>query len=135
MARCPRCSLSVPAYTRCDRCGLMLGFDGLTVLIDFDDSAHFDRVRRLARRQNSYSEWEEENGHRFLRVTYAFSELHRFQEVAAAAAKLPCKRSFLNGLEISWPAAIEVAKSSAGPGKTWTSFASPVSVGAGSANP
>ena len=42
MAKCPRCALSVAPYTRCDRCGLMLGFDGLTVLIDFEESACFE---------------------------------------------------------------------------------------------
>ena len=53
MAKCPRCVLSVAPYTRCDRCGLMLGFEGLTVLLDFEDSASFARARALAERQPS----------------------------------------------------------------------------------
>ena len=56
MAKCPRCDLSVAPYTRCDRCGLMLGFDGFTVLIDFEDSPAFERVRALALRRPSCSE-------------------------------------------------------------------------------
>lgn len=103
MAQCPRCALSVPAFTRCDRCGLMLGYDGLTVLIDFDHSPAFARARQAARRQPSYSEWEEENGHRFLRVTYDTSEAEEFRKLADLAARLPGKRAFLNGLQIPWP--------------------------------
>jgi len=103
MAQCPRCALSVPAFTRCDRCGLMLGYDGLTVLIDFDHSPAFARVRHLARRQASYSEWEEENGHRFLRVTYDTSEAEEFGKLVELAASLPGKRAFFNGLQIPWP--------------------------------
>lgn len=105
MAQCPRCALSVPAFTRCDRCGLMLGFDGLTVLIDFEDSPTFARVRDLARRQASYSEWLEENGHRFLRVTYAGSEMDEFRRLAELAAPLAGKRAFFNGLQVPWPRA------------------------------
>ena len=103
MAKCPRCALSVAPYTRCDRCGLMLGFDGITVLIDFEDSACFARARALARRQPSYSEWAEENGRRHLRVTYSQSEMQEFNRLAAAAAKLSHKHTFLNGMEIGWP--------------------------------
>jgi hypothetical protein len=99
--------MSVPPYTRCDRCGLMLGFDGLTVLIEFEDSPCFEQVRRMARQQASYSEWVEENGRRFLRVTYSLAEIERFQQVAAAAVHLRRKKTFLNGLEIRWPAAVE----------------------------
>jgi hypothetical protein len=36
MTRCPRCSSGVPPYTLCERCGLMLGFDGFTVLLQND---------------------------------------------------------------------------------------------------
>jgi hypothetical protein len=104
MAQCPRCALTVPAFTRCDRCGLMLGYDGLTVLIDFEHSPAFVRVRHLARRQPSYSEWQEENGHRFLRVTYDNSEMEEFRKLAELAAPLPAKRAFFNGLQIPWPA-------------------------------
>ncbi|MGH9492110.1 MAG: hypothetical protein ACRD2K_01290 [Terriglobales bacterium] len=103
MAKCPRCALSVAPYTRCDRCGLMLGFDGLTVLIDFEDSPCFERARALAQRQPSYSEWAEENGRRYLRVTYSKAEMGEFKRLAAAAAKLSYKRTFLNGMEIHWP--------------------------------
>ena len=103
MAKCPRCALSVAPYSRCDRCGLMLGFDGLTVLIDFEDSACFERTRALARRQPSYSEWAEESGRRYLRVTYSKAEMEEFKRLAAAAAKLSHKRTFLNGMEIHWP--------------------------------
>ena len=104
MAQCPRCALTVPAFTRCDRCGLMLGYDGLTVLIDFEPSPAFARVRHLARRQASYSEWQEENGHRFLRVTFDSSEMDEFRRLAELAASLPGKRAFFNGLQIPWPA-------------------------------
>ena len=103
MAKCPRCALSVAPYTRCDRCGLMLGFDGLTVLIDFQDSPGFERVRALAQRQPSYSEWAEENGRRYLRVTYSKAERAEFDRLAAAAAALSHKHAFLNGMEIHWP--------------------------------
>ncbi len=103
MAKCPRCALSVAPYTRCDRCGLMLGFDGLTVLIDFEHSPGFERVRALAQRQPSYSEWAEENGRRYLRVTYSKSEMEEFNQLAAAAATLSHKHTFLNGMEIHWP--------------------------------
>ncbi len=104
MATCPRCAVAVPAYTRCQSCGLFLGFDGITVLIDFEDSAPFHRVSRIAHRQVSCSEWTEENGRHFLRVTYSLAELDSFRELAAAGAKLSRKHSFLNGLEIRWPA-------------------------------
>lgn len=103
MAKCPRCALSVAPYTRCDRCGLMLGFDGLTVLLDFEDSAGFARARALAQRQPSCTEWAEENGRRYLRVTYSQAERAEFDQLAAAAATLSRKHVFLNGLEIPWP--------------------------------
>lgn len=103
MAKCPRCALSVAPYTRCDRCGLMLGFDGLTVLIDFEDSLGFERARALAQRQPSYSEWTEENGRRYLHVTYSRSEMAEYNRLAAAAATLSHKHTFLNGMEIHWP--------------------------------
>lgn len=109
MAKCPRCALSVAPYTRCDRCGLMLGFDGITVLIDFAESACFERVRALAQRRPSYSEWTEENGRRYLRVTYSKPETEDFQQLAAAAAGLSHKRAFLNGMEIHWPSNGEAA--------------------------
>jgi len=103
MATCPRCAVAVPAYTRCDGCGLVLGFDGITVLMELEDSPRFRRVSRMARRQDSCSEWTEENGRRFLRVTYSLAELDSFCELAAAGAKLFRKHSFVNGLEIPWP--------------------------------
>ena len=103
MAKCPRCALSVAPFTRCDRCGLMLGFDGITVLLDFEDSACFTRARAMAQRRPSYSEWKEENGHRYLRVTYSKAEMDDFKRLAAAAAGVSQKRVFLNGMEIHWP--------------------------------
>jgi len=103
MATCPRCAVSVPAYTRCQSCGLVLGFDGITVLIEFEDSPHFRRVSRMARRQQSCSEWTEENGRHLLRVTYSLAEVNSFRELATAGAKLSRKHTFLNGLEIRWP--------------------------------
>ena len=105
MATCPRCAVAVPAYTRCHGCGLVLGFDGITVLMEVEDSPHFKCAARLARRQDSCCEWTEENGRRFLRVTYSLAELDSFRELAAAGAKLFRKHSYLNGLEIRWPAA------------------------------
>ena len=112
MAKCPRCDLSVAPYTRCDRCGLMLGFDGLTVLIDFEDSADFARARTLAQRQPSCAEWTEENGRRYLRVTYSKAERAEFDRLAGAAAGLSCKHVFLNGMEIPWPSDASGARSS-----------------------
>jgi hypothetical protein len=103
MAKCPRCGVAVPAFTRCEGCGLVLGFDGITVLMEFEDSARFQRAYRIARRQGSCSEWKEENGRHFLRVTYSLAELETFRELAAAGASLSRKHSFLNGLEIRWP--------------------------------
>ena len=103
MATCPRCAVAVPAYTRCNGCGLVLGFDGITVLMEFEDSPHFRRASRMARRQDSCSEWTEENGRRFLRVTYSLAQLDSFRKLAAAGAKLLRKHSFVNGLEIRWP--------------------------------
>jgi hypothetical protein len=94
----------VPAFTRCEGCGLVLGFDGITVLMEFEDSPRFQRAWRIARRQDSCSEWTEENGRHFLRVTYSLAELETFRELAAAGASLSRRQSFLNGLEIRWPA-------------------------------
>ncbi len=103
MAKCPRCGLAVAPYTRCDRCGLMLGFDGLTVLLDLEDSAACERVRALAHSRPSCSEWEEENGRCYLRVTYSKAEMAEFNQLAAAAASLSRKHVFLTGMEIPWP--------------------------------
>jgi hypothetical protein len=103
MATCPRCAVAVPAYSRCESCGLVLGFDGITVLIEFEDSPRFRHVSRLARRQHSCSEWMEENGRHFLRVTYSLAELDQFLDLAAAGAGLSRKHSFVNGLEVRWP--------------------------------
>lgn len=112
MAICPRCSLSVAAYTRCDRCGLMLGFEGLTVLLEFEESPHFERARKLARKQPSFSEWLEESGGRFLRVTYAHHEMEDFREFARTAGRVRGKKVFLNGLEIPWKEAGETGLAS-----------------------
>ena len=131
MAKCPRCALAVPAYERCARCGLVLGFEGITLLIEFEgtlsppnghrvskatnavaeprragEAAYAARcavVRRLARQRSSYSEWVEENGRHFLRVTYRLDELDEFRRIAAVAAHLARKQVFLNGLEVRWP--------------------------------
>jgi hypothetical protein len=81
----------------------MLGFDGLTVLIDFEGSPGFARARALAQRQPSCSEWTEENGRRYLHVTYSKSEMEEFDRLVAAAATLSRKHVFLNGMEIHWP--------------------------------
>jgi hypothetical protein len=82
----------------------MLGFDGWTVLIDFQPSPGFERVRALAQRQPSYSEWVEENGRQYLRVTFSKGEMEGFNRLAVAAASLSRKHVFLNGMEIHWPA-------------------------------
>lgn len=113
MARCPRCASSALPYSRCDRCGLMLGFDGLTILIDFHDTPAFQRVRNLALQQASCSEWTREDGSRYLHVTYSFSEVDRFNRLASAAARLSGKRAFVNGLEIPWPTVFDAAAFSA----------------------
>ena len=105
MAKCPRCAVRVPAHTRCDGCGLVLGFEGITVLMEFEDSPQFERARRIASREESYSEWTEENGCRFVRVTYSPAELGHLRLMAAAAATVSRKHTFLNGLEIRWPVA------------------------------
>lgn len=112
MAKCPRCGLSVAPFTRCDRCGLMLGFDGFTVLIDFEDSPAFERVRALAQRRPSCSEWEEENGRRYLRVTYSQAEKAEFDQLAVTAASLSRKHVFLTGMEIPWPTGAGALRSS-----------------------
>ena len=104
MARCPRCADVVPAYARCRECGLVLGFEGITVLIEVEESVHFRRVWRLARTESSCSVWAEENGRRFLRVTYAAAQFTAFEKLATAGAQLSRKHVFLNGLEIRWPA-------------------------------
>ena len=109
MAICPRCSASVPAFARCDGCGLMLGFDGLTVLIDYQESPQYEQVREIARKHGACSEWKQENGQRFLRITYAFSELEKFRELAKAAARLSRKKTFVNGLEIPWARALDAS--------------------------
>ena len=105
MTRCPRCAEVVAAYTRCRECGLVLGFEGITVLIEVEDSVHFRRIWRLASKQDSCSTWTEENGRRFLRVTYSLAELASFQQLALAGAQLLRKHIFVNGLEICWPVA------------------------------
>jgi hypothetical protein len=87
----------------------MLGFDGLTVLIDFERSPAFERAHLLAQRQPSCSEWTEENGHRYLHVTYAKSEMAEFDRLAAAAAPLSHKHVFRNGMEIPWPSGPDAA--------------------------
>ena len=80
----------------------MLGYDGLTVLIECDESAALERARKLARRQPSYCEYQEENGRRFLRVTYEFSELDEYNQLVEAAARLPRRHAFVTGLEVPW---------------------------------
>ncbi|HXE90670.1 MAG TPA: hypothetical protein VNK82_06880 [Terriglobales bacterium] len=102
MAMCPRCRLSVPAFSRCDHCGLMLGYNGLTVLIECDESGALERARTLAQRQPSCREYQEESGRRYLRVTYKFSELDEYNRLVTAAAGLPRKHAFINGLEVPW---------------------------------
>ena len=82
---------------------------GLTILLDVLESPAFQRARDLARRQSSCTEWTREDGSRYLHVTYSFSEVERFNELAASASRLPRKRAFVNGLEIRWPAAFDVA--------------------------
>lgn len=81
----------------------MIGFHGLTVLVDTEPGIGFQRLRQIARRQRSCAEWVEENGRRFLHVTYPFSELESFSELLRAAAGHSGKRLFVNGLEVRWP--------------------------------
>ena len=107
MATCPRCVITVPAFERCDRCGLVLGFEGLTVLLDDDGSAAFQRACRVAARRSSFARVREENGRQHVRVTYSLAELAAFAELAAAAQGLRGKRLFLNGMEIPFPRAAE----------------------------
>jgi hypothetical protein len=102
MAICPRCSVSVPAFSRCDGCGLMLGYDGLTVLIECDGSSAMESARKVARRQPSYCEHQEENGRRFLRVTFKLSQLEEYNRLVEAAAGLTRRHAFVNGLEVPW---------------------------------
>src|SRR3954468_13079287 len=92
MTRCPRCSSGVPPYTLCERCGLMLGFDGFTVLLQNDGTPEFQRARKLAHLQATCTEWKEENGSHFLHVTYSFSEIEALARVLAAGAKLGFKK-------------------------------------------
>ena len=110
MTRCPRCSSGVPPYTLCERCGLMLGFDGFTVLLQNDGTPEFQRARKLAHLQATCSEWKEENGSHFLHVTYSFSEIEALARVLAAAAKIGFKRVFVTGLEVPWTAIAENAR-------------------------
>ncbi len=110
MTRCPRCSSGVPAYTLCERCGLMLGFDGFTVLLQNDGSPEFQRARKLAHLQATCTEWREENGSHFLHVTYGYSEIEAMARVCAAAERLPFKKIFVTGLEVPWHAIAENAR-------------------------
>lgn len=110
MARCPRCAAEAAAFARCEQCGLVLGFEGVTVIIQADDTALFQRVRALARKQRSFSEWQELSGRQHLRVTYAHDELDRFAELAALAAPLAGKRAYVNGLQAEWDHALEAAR-------------------------
>jgi hypothetical protein len=109
MARCPRCAAEAAAFERCEHCGLVLGFEGVTVVIQADDTALFQRVRTLARKQRSFSEWQELNGRQHLRATYAQDELDRFAELAAMAAPLAKKKAYVNGLEAPWDRAQALA--------------------------
>jgi len=110
MARCPRCAAEAAAFERCEQCGLVLGFEGVTVLIQADDTALFQRVRALARKQRSFSEWQELSGRQHLRVTYAHDELDRFAELAAMAAPVAGKRVYVNGLQAAWDHALDAAR-------------------------
>lgn len=104
MTRCPRCSSGVRAYTLCDRCGLMLGYDGFTVLLQNDGTTDFQRARKLAHLKPSCTEWKEENGNHFLRVTYSYGEIDELAQLCAAGAKLGWKKVFVTGLEVPWSA-------------------------------
>ena len=110
MTRCPRCSSGVPPFTLCERCGLMLGFDGFTVLLQNDGTGEFQRARKLAHLQSSCTEWKEENGNHFLHVTYSFSEIESLARLCASAARLGFKRVFVTGLEVPWTAIAENAR-------------------------
>ncbi len=110
MTRCPRCSAGVKAYTLCERCGLMLGFDGFTVLLLNDSSADFQRARKLAHQKSTCTEWKEENGSHFLHVTYAFSEIEELARLCAAAHKIGFRRVFVTGMEVPWAAIEENAR-------------------------
>jgi hypothetical protein len=107
MATCPRCVITVPAFERCDRCGLVLGFEGLTVLLNEDGSAAFRRACRTASRQASFARFREENGREYVRVTYSLSDLKQFAELVSAGQGVKEKRLFLNGMEIPFPQADE----------------------------
>jgi hypothetical protein len=104
MTRCPRCSSGVAAYTLCERCGLMLGFDGFTVLLQNDGSPEFQRARKLAHLKETCTEWKEENGDHFLRVTYTYGEIDELARLCATGAKLGFKKVFVTGLEVPWSA-------------------------------
>lgn len=104
MTRCPRCSSGVPAYTLCERCGLMLGYDGFTVLMQNDGSTEFQRARKLAHLKATCTEWKEENGNHFLRVTYTYGEIEELAQLCAAGVKLAFKKVFVTGLEVPWSA-------------------------------
>lgn len=110
MARCPRCAAEATPFERCEHCGLVLGFEGVTVVIPADETPLFQRVRTLARKQRSFSEWQELSGRQHLRVTYAQDELDRFAELAALAAPLLRKKAYVNGLEVAWDGAQEAAR-------------------------
>lgn len=110
MARCPRCAAEAAAFERCEQCGLVLGFEGVTVVIQADDSPLFQRVRTLARKQRSFSEWQELSGRVYLRVAYVQNELDRFAELAALAAPLERKKAYVNGLEAAWSRALGFAR-------------------------
>jgi len=88
----------------------MLGFDGFTVLLQNDGTAEFQRARKLAHLQSSCTEWKEENGNHFLRVTYSFSEIDALARLCAAAARVGFRRVFVTGLEVPWAAIAENAR-------------------------
>ena len=90
--------------------GLMLGFDGFTVLLQNDGTPEFQRARKLAHLQATCTEWKEENGSHFLHVTYSFSEIEALARVLAAAARIGFKKVFVTGLEVPWTAIAENAR-------------------------
>ena len=110
MARCPRCAAEAAPFERCEHCGLVLGFEGVTAIIQVDETPLFQRVRTLARKQRSFSEWQELSGRQHIRVTYAQDELERFAELAEQAAPLTRKKAYVNGLEVAWDSALEAAR-------------------------
>lgn len=110
MTRCPRCSLSVAAFSRCERCGLMLGFHGFTVLLRSDSSPHFQKARRTAQLQSTFTEWREENGSHYVHVTYEFFEVDGFERMCSVAARLAHKQAFVTGMEVPWSQIAPVAR-------------------------